>query len=119
MCYLTWNFLQGVRVSEEPWYNLSRQSLQPLFISSSQLVLPEGGPELIEEGSFRASDASIQARISMETAFNGGSSMKFTGGVGWGGVLRCSTVSRRGGSMSEVAVLCCVGGGGGGWEGIS
>ncbi|GBG70253.1 hypothetical protein CBR_g6382 [Chara braunii] len=63
-------YREGRRVSSSSWHNLSSQSIEPCFASVSQSAVVPSGTKHLQP---------IAARISFDTAFSSGASLKLAG----------------------------------------
>ena len=69
--------LQGEEASSRPWFNLSRQALQPLFQRCARVQLQLTPCDV--GGGAAVSLSTLEARVSQDAAYEGGSSLRLHG----------------------------------------
>ena len=69
--------LQGERASSEPWFNLSQQALQPMFQCCTRVQLQLQLSSAT--GRTAVSLSTLEACVSQEAAYEGGSSLRLHG----------------------------------------
>lgn len=98
--------MQGSVISQQPWYNLSCQALQPLFQRSNvvRVLLSVDSSPQPDIGPVRIAIEVLEACVTDDTAWTGGCCMKFAG-MPHGGVDKLSRLP----SAAVPGLMLCIG----------